>query len=215
MDGMIDVDLDAPLAGERRDDVAGGPAPHRIEAVFVEGDAVGLRHMEPGPVVGGHRVGERAVAVEEQGVVVLKLPGGGMGHGGAGCAGFSGGRGPGEPQAAALESNLWLPRKTGLSPDPHHAVPRHRHPTADAPARHPAGALHLCDGALAQLQPDAVDAALLQRGGARGAGAADRRRIRLPRPRGGSGCGRRRGGAAPGRQARAAAGRLASGALCD
>jgi hypothetical protein len=70
----LHIDRHARLGGQRGHDVAGGPAPHGIEAVFVEGHAVGIGHHPPGPVVGRHRVGEGAVAIEENGVELLERP---------------------------------------------------------------------------------------------------------------------------------------------
>ncbi len=85
MHRSVEIDLDARLARERGHDVARRPPPHRIEAVFVELQAMDPRDMEPGQIMGRHRVGEGAIAVEEDGVVVLEGPDGHGGHGAKGA----------------------------------------------------------------------------------------------------------------------------------
>ena len=77
--GLLDIDRDAHLGCQGGDDVPRGPSAQGIKTVLIEGDAVGVGHGSPAAVVGGHGVGQRAVAVEEEGVVVLELP-----HGEAG-----------------------------------------------------------------------------------------------------------------------------------
>ena len=72
--GRVEVDVDTGLPGQRGHDVTGWAAPHGVEAVLVEGQSVQFREMEPGKEVGRHGVGERSVAVEEEGVVVLEVP---------------------------------------------------------------------------------------------------------------------------------------------
>ena len=72
--GVFYVEFDAGLAGQRGDDVSRGATAEGVKAVFVEGQAVGPRHGEPGPVVGRHGVGERAIAIEEDGVGGLEVP---------------------------------------------------------------------------------------------------------------------------------------------
>ena len=71
---LIEIDGDSLLRGQRGNDIAGRPAAESIKAVFVQGDAVSVGHSPPAPVVGGHGVGERAVAVKEQRVVILEEP---------------------------------------------------------------------------------------------------------------------------------------------
>ena len=75
--GLLDVDREARLARERGDDVAGRPAGEGVEAVLRERQPVGLGEILPGDEMHRHRVGERAVTIEEQRVGGLLAPHGG------------------------------------------------------------------------------------------------------------------------------------------
>ena len=77
----VEVDLDGRLNSQRRQNVTGGPATKGIETIFIEGHAVQLGHLQPGPVVGRHGVGEGAITVKQQGFVVLQVPVSGVRHG--------------------------------------------------------------------------------------------------------------------------------------
>jgi hypothetical protein len=57
---------DTRVGGEHADDLRRRHAAHRVEAWLGERDPVRFEHRHPGAVVGRHRVGERAVAVEDQ-----------------------------------------------------------------------------------------------------------------------------------------------------
>ena len=77
---LVEVDLDGRLNSQRGQDVAGWPATERIETIFIKGQAVQFGHLQPGPIVGRHGVGEGAVTVKQQGLIVLQVPVSGVRH---------------------------------------------------------------------------------------------------------------------------------------